>query len=91
MGLGFTFKEEEVEEEYVPLYRTIIECPVCKDKELYLLQEGSCSCGNIEIGTLKSLSKVRHVAKATWTHFKTVHYNSEEPRIYEVLLSEETP
>jgi len=91
MGLGFTFKEEEVEEEYVPLYRTIIECSVCEDKELYLIKEGTCSCGNLEIGLCESLSKVRHIAGSTWTHFKTVHYKTEEPKIYEILLGEETP
>ena len=91
MGLGFTSKEEEVEEEYVPLYRTIIECTVCGDKDLYRLEEGKCSCGNIEIGKVKSLSDVRHIVKSTWTHFKTVKYNSEEPKIYEVLIADEVP
>ncbi len=91
MGLGFTSKEEVEEEEYIPLYRTIIECMICDDKDLYALEEGSCSCGNIEIGTLESLSKVRHIATSTWTHFKTVHYNSEAPKIYEVLIGEELP
>ena len=91
MGLGFTFEDDEVEEEYVPLYRTIIECPVCGDKDLYTLEEGKCSCGNIEIGKVRSLSDVRHIVKSTWTHFKTVRYTSEKPKIYEVLIADEVP
>jgi hypothetical protein len=31
------------------------------------------------------------LATSTWTHFKTVHYNSEAPKIYEVLIGEELP
>ena len=90
MGIGFAF-EEEVEEEYVPLYKTIIECTVCGDKDLFLLKKGKCSCGNLEIGVLESKSKVRHVVKSTWTHFKTVTYSSEKPKIYEVLLGDKVP
>lgn len=91
MGLGFTSKEEEVEEEYVPLYRTVIECPLCGDKELYKLYKGTCTCKNIEIDVVESISKVRHIVKSTWTHFKTVKYNSEEPLIYEVLIADKVP
>ena len=91
MGLGFTAKEEELEEESTALYRTIIECVLCEDKDLYLLEEGSCSCGNIEIGILEALSSTRHRLGATWTHFKTVRYDSEEPLIYEVLIGEKFP
>ena len=90
MGIGFAL-EEEVEEEYIPLYKTIIECTVCGDKDLFLIKEGKCSCGNLEIGILESKSKVRHVVKSTWTHFKTVTYSSEKPKIYEVLLGDEIP
>ncbi len=90
MGLGFLSTEEEIDDEYIPLYRTIIECPKCKD-DVVELQEGSCSCGNIEISQLKSISDVRHIAKSTWTHFKAVGYLEEPPNIYEVLLIEECP
>ena len=90
MGLGFTSGEEEVEEEYVPLYRTIIECTLCGD-DMNNVYKGPCSCGNLEIDQLESNSKVRHIATATWTHFKTVAYKKEPPQIYEVLLVEESP
>ena len=91
MGLGFTAKEEDLEEESTAQHRTVIECTLCTDKDLYLLEEGSCSCGNIEIGILEALSATRHNPGATWTHFKTVRYKSKEPLIYEVLIGEELP
>ena len=91
MGLGFTATEEEVEEEYVPLYRTIIECPSCGDDNLYLMYKGKCTCGNLYISVQETISKVRHVAKSRWTHFKTVTYKTKPPKIYEVLLVEESP
>ena len=90
MGIGFNI-EEEVEEEYIPLYKTIIECTICGDKDLYILEEGVCTCGNVEIGKLKSLSNVRHVVKSTWTHLKTVKYNTKKPKIYDVLIGDEVP
>ena len=91
MGIGFNNHEEEIEEEYIPLYKTIIECTICGDKDLFLLEEGVCSCENVTIGLLESKSKVRHVIKSTWTHFKTVSYKSKKPKIYEVLIGEELP
>ncbi len=89
MGLGFTNKDEEVEEEYVPLYRTVIECPFCGDDTLFKVYKGYCQCGNLYISAKESISKVRHKPKSTWTHFKTVHYRSEPPLIYEVLIADE--
>ena len=90
MAIGFNSDVEEEEEEYAPLYRTIIECPICND-DLANHYKGVCSCGNLEIGQLESKSKVRHVLKSTWTHFKTVTYSKVPPKIYEVLLVEELP
>tara|TARA_Y100000593_G_C4217422_1_gene289968 strand:- start:575 stop:847 length:273 start_codon:yes stop_codon:yes gene_type:complete len=90
MGFGFTSDDDEFEEEYIPLYRTIIECPICKD-DLANYDKGFCSCKNLEIDEVETISKVRHVAKSNWTHFKTVSYAKEPPNIYEVLLADELP
>ena len=90
MALGFTTEANEVEEEYTPLYKTIIECPICKD-DVADYHKGTCTCKNLSIDQLESISKVRHVAKSKWTHFKTVSYNKEAPIIYDVLLTEEAP
>ena len=89
MGLGFANNTEEIEEEYVLLYRTIIECSLCRDDTLMKMYKGYCQCGNLYISVKESISKVRHMPKSTWTHFKTVHYRSEPPLIYDVLLSDE--
>jgi len=85
MGIGFTTKDPELEEERVSLYRTVIECTACGDDELYDLYEGTCSCGNVEIGVHESICMVRHKPKSNWTHWKTIRYKDERPRIYEVL------
>ena len=90
MGLGFNSKDEEVEEEKPLLYRTVIECPICEE-DLSKHYKGSCTCGNLEIDWLKSISDVRHDPKANWTHFKTVTYTKEPPKIYDVLLADELP
>tara|TARA_B100000131_G_scaffold219692_1_gene211202 strand:+ start:225 stop:494 length:270 start_codon:yes stop_codon:yes gene_type:complete len=88
MGIGFN-QEEEVEEEYVPLYRTVIECNFCGDDTLMNVYKGYCQCGNLYISVKESASKVRHKPESKWTHFKTVHYRSEPPLIYEVLIADE--
>ena len=85
MGIGFTSQDSAEEEEYVSLYRTVIECTVCGDDDLYDLHEGTCSCGNVEIGVFESICKVRLRLRSTWTHWKTIRYKDERPRIYEVL------
>jgi len=90
MALGFTSDVDETEEEYIPLYKTIIECPICKD-DLANYNEGKCTCKNLEIGEIETISKVRHIVKSNWTHFKTVTYNEEPPNIYEVLITDELP
>ena len=56
MPIGFTLELEE-EEEYVPLYRTIIKCPICKD-DLINHYKGFCSCKNLEVDEVETISKV---------------------------------
>ena len=90
MGIGFTSGDDEIEEEYIPLYRTIIECPICED-DLANNDKGECTCKNLEIGEIETSSKVRHIVKSNWTHFKTVAYSKEPPNIYEVLITDELP
>jgi len=91
MGIGFTSKVAEVEEERQPLYRTIIECPKCGRKDLMNLYKGYCNpeCKNLYIDVLPTISECRF--KATFTHFKTVHYDEVEPVIYDVLIEQELP
>lgn len=88
MAIGFTIKADEEEDEYTPLYRLIIECPLCKD-DLATNQEGTCSCENLEVGQLPTISKCHF--KTAFTHFKTIAYTKEPPNIFEVLLAEELP
>jgi hypothetical protein len=89
MAIGFKPDDNEVEEEYVPLYRTIIECTVCGDKDLFNIQEGYCSCENLHISVQETISKVMFTSK--FKEFKTVTYDKEEPKIYEVLIIDEVP
>ena len=90
MPIGFTSDLDEEEDEYVPLYRTVIECPICKD-DLVNHYKGTCSCKNLEINEIETISKVRHITKAKWTHFKAVSYTKEPPNIYEVILADVLP
>ena len=90
MAIGFANDIDENEEECMLLYRTVIECPICKD-DLAKHYKGPCSCKNLEIDELESTSKVRHATKSNWTHFKTVSYTKEPPTIYDILLADELP
>ena len=90
MAIGFANIADDEEEEYKPLYRLVIECPICKD-DLTNHYKGPCSCKNLEIDEFESISKVRHSLSSKWTHFKTVSYTKKPPKIYEVLLVEELP
>jgi hypothetical protein len=83
MGLGFT-STNDIKEEYTPLYKTIIECPICEQKDLMKIYKGPCACGNLHIDILE-------IAHASFDHFKTITYNEKEPLIYDVLLAEEIP
>ena len=89
MGLGFTSDFDDIEEEYTPLYKTIIECPICEQKDLMKTYKGSCTCGNLYIDILEVGCK--DMFKMNFTHFKTVTYDKEEPLIYDVLLANELP
>jgi len=89
MGLGFISKVKEIEDEYVPLYRTIIECSSCGDKELMKVYKGGCTCGNIQINILESTSKDSYNNKIF--SFKTISYKKEEPLIYDILFEQELP
>ena len=84
MGLGFTRNDDETKEEYIPLYETIIECPVCLEN-VSKLYKGSCSCKNLEIDQVETISKCK------FTHLKTVGYTKEAPKIYSVLSVKELP
>mgnify|MGYP003140904636 CR=1 FL=1 len=90
MGIGFNSKDKEVEEEKPLLYRTVIECPICEE-DVSNRFKGKCSCENLTIDQIKSITDVRHHPNANWTHFKTVTYTKEPPRIYDVLLADELP
>ena len=89
MGLGFTSSTDEVIEDYIPLYKTVIECPQCGDKDLMNVHEGHCSCKNLYISVKETITDVRF--KSKFKDFKTVTYKEEKPLIYEVLLIEEIP
>ena len=65
---------------------SIIECPICSDKKTTKLYKGSCSCGNLSIGTYKPETRCK------FKNITTVSYKTAEPIIYEVPSdSEELP
>jgi len=88
MGLGFNRTEQTQQEEPECLYRRVIECSVCGDDELENIYKGSCSCGNITIGVIETISEERNNRKYKWKSFKSISYEKEPPIIRDVRRDE---